>query len=83
MALAAVLMALCQINLYPLNGLIERLAFALCPFYRLGFAPISWIALVAIVLFASALQYGAIFAVIGAVAGAFTRKSGRVRVSSF
>jgi hypothetical protein len=74
-ALAVVLMSLCEINLYPLNGFIERVAFRLCPLYILGFASISWVGLIAVVLLSNAILYGAIFAVVGATLGACTRST--------
>jgi hypothetical protein len=81
-ALAAVLMTLERINLYPLDGFIDHLTFRLCPLYILGFSSISWIGLIAVVIVSNALLYGAIFEAVGAVVGALKKGPDQFRVSS-
>jgi hypothetical protein len=75
-------MTLSNLDLYPLNGFIERLAFHLCPLYILGFAPMSWISLIVLVLFSNAVPYGLPLAVVGAFVGALRKGPESGRVSS-
>jgi hypothetical protein len=70
---AIVLMSLSAYNLYPLNGFVERLTFALCPLYILGFAPVSWFTLIGVVLLSNALLYGVGFGIVGVAIEMFKR----------
>ena len=75
-------MALEQINLGEFGDILDRLTFRLCPLYILGFSSLGWIGLIAVVLVSNALIYGAIFAAVGAVVGAFMKGPDHSRVSS-
>jgi hypothetical protein len=80
--LGILLMVLEQVNLGEFGDIFDRLTFRLCPLYILGFGSIGWIGLIVVVLVSNALIYGAIFAAIGAVAGALMKDPDHSRVSS-
>jgi hypothetical protein len=49
---------------FPVDGMVERLTFKLCPFFILGFALKSSTVLVVVTILGNALLYGVLFSVI-------------------